>query len=96
MIYLYFDLYYFGISRCHSLIKHKKTKKYSLKVTAFEQFKNSDKAHVSFSIQPFWQVSSFFLFFAIDEDAIQFSVFDCVCMVMMVVKCSQVMGKRKN
>lgn len=94
MIYLYFALYYFGISRCHSLIKHKKTKKYSLKVTTFEQFKNSDKAHVSFSIQPFWQVSSFFFFFfAIDEDAIQFSVFDCVC---MVVKCSQVMGKRKN
>lgn len=45
------------------------------------QFNPSGRFHLSF------------LFFAIDEDAIQFSVFDCVC---MVVKCSQVMGKRKN
>lgn len=64
------------------------------------------KSHNVRAIQEFGQSACFFLnstllagfiflffFFAIDEDAIQFSVFDCVC---MVVKCSQVMGKRKN
>lgn len=35
----------------------------------------------------------FSFLFAIDEDTIQFSGFNCVC---MMVKCSQVMGKREN